>query len=156
MAKVYPSKIDRWLLVVLILSYGLGAWACLEALIAPDTPADRVIGAVVLGMLLATLLLVFPCRYRLTHSALHIRCGIIRSRVPLDAIERVRPTRNPLASAALSLDRLRIDYRTGRFTRSVMISPRDREGFLRELSARAPHLTSDAPDHLIRRERQPT
>jgi hypothetical protein len=42
-------------------------------------------------------------------------------------ITAITPTSNPLSSPALSLDRLRIDYGKGR---SVMISPRDKQGFL--------------------------
>lgn len=42
-------------------------------------------------------------------------------------------TSNPLASPALSLDRLKIEYGQGHW---IMISPRDREGFLRELESR--------------------
>ncbi|GIV58315.1 MAG: hypothetical protein KatS3mg042_1228 [Rhodothermaceae bacterium] len=156
MDTVYPSKIDRWLLVVLVLSYGAGFAACLQALVAPDTPADRWVGAGALVLLLATLLLVFPCRYHLTDTLLLVRCGVLRYRIPLDTIERIRPTRNPLASAALSLDRLQIDYRKGTFSRTVLISPRDREAFLRDLAARAPGLTPDGHGNLTRQVPQPS
>jgi hypothetical protein len=45
-------------------------------------------------------------------------------------IEDAAPTRNPLASMALSLDRLAIKTRDGR---GVLISPRDKEQFLTHL-----------------------
>jgi hypothetical protein len=48
-------------------------------------------------------------------------------------IRTVTPTRNPLSSPALSLDRLRIDYGRGR---RIMVSPRDPGAFLRELRRR--------------------
>jgi hypothetical protein len=38
-----------------------------------------------------------------------------------------------LTSPAFSLDRLRIEYGRGRW---IMISPRDKDGFLRELEVR--------------------
>jgi hypothetical protein len=46
-------------------------------------------------------------------------------------IESAEPSRNPLASMALSLDRIAIKVRTGR---DVLISPRDKAHFLRELA----------------------
>jgi hypothetical protein len=45
----------------------------------------------------------------------------------------VVPTRNPLSSPALSLDRLRIEYGQGR---AIMISPADKGPFLRALEER--------------------
>ena len=48
----------------------------------------------------------------------------------IDDIESVAPTRNPLTSMALSLDRLAIKTRGGR---GVLISPRNKEQFLKHL-----------------------
>ena len=42
----------------------------------------------------------------------------------------IRPTRNPLSSPALSLDRLRIDYGSGR---SIMVSPEDKDKFIGDI-----------------------
>jgi hypothetical protein len=70
--------------------------------------------------------------YTLSDSDLRIRSGPFGWRVSLADITSLTPTRNPLSSPALSLDRLRIQYGH----RSIMISPEDREGFLRELDRR--------------------
>ncbi|MCZ2156874.1 MAG: PH domain-containing protein [Bryobacterales bacterium] len=64
---------------------------------------------------------------------LRVRCGPLRWSIPLDHIHRVEPSRNSRSSPALSLDRLRIDYGCGKF---VLVSPEDKEGFLREINAR--------------------
>ncbi|GIV59560.1 MAG: hypothetical protein KatS3mg043_0649 [Rhodothermaceae bacterium] len=149
---VFPSKVDRWLIAVLVLSYGLGMAACLAALASESGTGDRVLAAGALLVLLATLSLIVPCRYRLAADALLIRSGVIRYRVPYDAIVRVRPTRNPLASPALSLDRLRIDYRAGNRRRFVLISPRHRQSFLHELATCVPGLTLDDRGHLTRHD----
>jgi hypothetical protein len=61
---------------------------------------------------------------------LRIRCGPVDSRIALSAITGITATRNPASSPALSLDRLQIDYGQGQ---SVMISPRDKESFIRDL-----------------------
>lgn len=72
-------------------------------------------------------------RYILSDRELLIRAGPLRWRVPLQEINVIEPTRNPLSSPALSFDRLRIDYARGR---SVMISPRNKDAFLRDIEAR--------------------
>jgi len=64
-----------------------------------------------------------------------VRFGVVRTRIPLAELTKVEPTRNPLASPALSLDRLSIVSGPG-LTGTVMISPADREGFLNELASK--------------------
>src|SRR5690606_1532665 len=71
--------------------------------------------------------------YTLDARYLHVRSGPFKWRVPLRDIRAVRPTRSPLSSPALSLDRLRIEFgRAG----SIMISPGDKDRFLTELECR--------------------
>ena len=55
------------------------------------------------------------------------------------------PTRNPLSSPALSLDRLRVTHRASSGERGLLISPADTAGFLAALAEHCPQLvrTSD-------------
>ena len=71
--------------------------------------------------------------YTLTDTDLRVRSGPFRWRVPLHEIRSIAPTHNPLSSPALSLDRLRIEHGERKW---LMISPRDKDGFLRELESR--------------------
>lgn len=138
-AAVYPSKIDRWLAVVLwvaILAMVVSAgslWA------AAGPPALR-FGVSALPLAMAAFMVWFlrGTRYELHPDRLVVRSGPFRWTVPLAAIREVRPTRNPLSSPALSLDRLEIAYRGSRL--GIMISPEPRGVFLQDLAARTPHL----------------
>jgi hypothetical protein len=69
-------------------------------------------------------------RYDLSRQSLIVRSGPFRWSIPLADIKSVTPTRNPLSSPALSLDRLRIEYGQGR---AIMISPSDKGAFVRAL-----------------------
>lgn len=129
----FASKVDGWLWVVLVGS----ALACLAAavsLLVTESTGGLPIAAaiVILGCALPAWLLA-STRYTLTSSELQAHSGPFRWHIALDEIRTVTPTRNPLSSPALSLDRLRIEYG---HKRSIMISPRDKEAFLRELEAR--------------------
>lgn len=73
----------------------------------------------------------FGTYYVFDKEYLIIRCGPIKEIVPYEKIISVKKTRNPLSSAALSIDRLEINY--GRIT---MISPAYKEDFLAELRNR--------------------
>jgi hypothetical protein len=127
----YPSKIDWWLGLVLAvapIACLLGAFATIRAGQGLFVSLGGVafIAAIYGG-------LVFPMRYGLDDDTLVVRFGLVRVGIALADITEVRPTRNPLSSPALSLDRLRIAYGT----KSIMISPADREAFLSDLSTRA-------------------
>jgi len=80
--------------------------------------------------------LVFPMRYGLDDTHLQVRFGICRQRIPLADILEVHPTRNPLSSPALSLDRLHVQFGQGIF-KTVMISPAERSRFLDDLAKTA-------------------
>jgi Bacterial PH domain len=130
----YPSKVDWWLAVVLAAAPVL----CVTVTVATFVEGEGV--AVALGssafLALIYLGLVFPMRYGITDDALVVRHGLVRQRIALRDIVEVYPTRNPLSSPALSLDRLYIRFGEG-FFKAAMISPADKPAFLEELAARA-------------------
>ena len=133
MTHVYSSKVDTWLAAVLVvaaLAVILVSW---RAVTAP-LPGKwlMVVPMLLLGVGLPVWL-VASTTYTVGPDTLLVRSGPFKWQVPLKDITAVIPTHNPLSSPALSLDRLRIDY--GR-NRSIMISPRDKEGFIRQLRAR--------------------
>lgn len=130
----YPSKIDWWLGAILVLA----PLASISGL-AIAISSGRGVGTAVAGVATFAAIyigLVFPTRYGIDHRHLIVRHGLVRRRIPLLAITEVAPTRNLLSSPALSLDRLRITF-GGAVSRSVMISPADRAGFLATLAASA-------------------
>jgi membrane protein YdbS with pleckstrin-like domain len=144
----FPSKVDGWLAVIL----AIAPLVSLVGFLDPSVWES-------VGMLLVALagpalfvaiygLLVFPMRYGISDDELIIRHGVVRQRAPLAKIISVEPTRNPLSSPALSLDRLKIS--TGSRVRdNIMISPADRDGFLALLAERS-GLVRDG-DRLLRR-----
>ena len=127
----FDSKIDTWLLVILVgvvivssisvaSALAIGGrelwWALLPATLGVGLPA---------WVFLST-------NYTIAGDVLIIRGGPFRWKIDIDSITSITPTSNPLSSPALSLDRLRIEYAKGR---AIMISPKDREEFLAELEA---------------------
>ncbi len=89
-------------------------------------------------------------RYELTGAELKITCGPFVTRVPIDAIVAVTPTRNPVSAPAPSLDRLQIDYTKGGDSAFVLVSPADKRGFIIALADHADGLSVVA-DRVVRR-----
>ncbi|MGV3590121.1 MAG: PH domain-containing protein [Gammaproteobacteria bacterium] len=141
MSRYFKSKVDWWyyaLIVSVALVLGLTAYAV--AAIEPAassrdtaTPAltFSVLAISVLPALGLPLWLLSNTGYTLDSTHLRVKSGPFSWTVPLADIRDVRPTRNPLSSPALSLDRLLIEHTGG----SIMISPADKDAFLRELDS---------------------
>ncbi len=130
MATVYRSKIDVWLIVVLAVSIVVSLITALTILLV-RSPAAWAVAAftAIIGAGLP-LWLLLSTHYTLGHGQLVVRSGPLKWRIPVAEITSITPTSNLLSSPALSLDRLRIDYGRGK---SVMISPRDKEQFVRDI-----------------------
>ena len=132
MPTVYRSKTDAWLLAVLAIAIIVSLFAALTILSA-GSPAAWAIAAftAIIGAGLP-LWLLLSTRYTLGHGQLVVQSGPFKWRIPVADITSVTPSSNPLSSPALSLDRLRIEYGRGS---SLMISPRNKEQFVRDMKA---------------------
>jgi membrane protein YdbS with pleckstrin-like domain len=130
---VFRSKVDNWLVAVIILSVLISlATISVTVKLAPAFLGVTLVLVVLTGAILP-LWLTRSTRYCLDDSTLLIQSGPFTWNVPINEIRNVEPTRNPLSSPALSLDRLRIEYGQGKW---IMISPDDKPSFLRELKLR--------------------
>lgn len=132
----YRSKLDWWLVLLLCLPPLAAIGLCINAALTRAT-SDLLVGSVA-AVFVACLYfgIIFPMRYGLDDTHLIVRHGVCRRRIPLAEISDVCPTRNPLSSPALSLDRLRVQFGQG-FFKVVMISPAERSQFLGDLAQRA-------------------
>ena len=132
MATVYKSKIDWWLPVILASAIMVCAYVSAEIVRTSSTATWWLLlltAGIGIGLPLWVLLGTY---YSLEPTQLLVRSGPFKWRVPIADITSVTATSNPLSSPALSLDRLRIEYGRGS---AIMISPRDKEKFLRDIEA---------------------
>jgi hypothetical protein len=138
---LFPSKIDRWIVWLTAIPLMISAGAVTSALLA-GPPLPAVFLMVGLEVLIVALIAwtYRGTRYLVTDREVVARSGPFRWRVEIAGIESIHPSRSPLSSPAMSLDRLEIRYGGGR---KLLISPEDREGFLEAAVARSRHLVRD-------------
>lgn len=120
--RTFRSKIDPWLIVIILASFVFPAflsWGHSEAFRT----------AIIIGAILWAFLfwLVFMTRYVVKGDELIVYGGIYKINIPLKDIISVESSKSLLAGPALSPDRLQIIY--GDY-KSVLVSPKDRAGFL--------------------------
>ena len=129
----FKSAVDLWLLVivalVVIISLGISA-----RLVMQRSPAGYLISiwliAVGIGL---PLWLLYTTQYVVKDEVLKIQSGPFKWTIPITSISQVVETTNPRSSPALSLRRLEITYGE---SKTIMVSPKDREGFLEAIGQR--------------------
>jgi uncharacterized membrane protein YdbT with pleckstrin-like domain len=129
----FPSKVDAWLVLVLVavLVLQLGVFIYVAANRTAAGPVFVALGATVAVYLLIGVTLA-RTYYEVDGRRLRVVSGFFRWTIPLADIRSVQATHSPLASPALSLDRLRIRYgKRG----SILVSPADKQHFLKALGA---------------------
>jgi hypothetical protein len=129
----FPSKRDWWLGLLI---WGLVLLAAVPALLKPGKGQLIIMVAVILfvGWIW------FGTGYEISDGELKIRSGPFRQRISIQEIRENKKTRNPLSSPACSLDRMEIKYGQ---SKRVMISPADKEGFIRLLVGKSPQISLD-------------
>ena len=132
MATVYKSKTDAWLLAILAVAIAVSLFAAIVTVSdgsAAAWPMAAFIAVIGVGL---PIWLLLSTRYTLEPRQLRVQSGPFKWHIKVADITSITPSSNALSSPALSLDRLRIDYGSGR---SLLISPRNKEQFLRDIEA---------------------
>jgi hypothetical protein len=147
---VHPSKIDAWLIGVLLGSAVFGLM-CAEAAAKSEQEHRVAIYLVYIGAVIAVVVLSLPTRYEITERDLLVRSGLMRWKIPLTDIQEIHPTESPVSSPAWSLDRLQVRFLRGGLEQSLCISPMDQAAFLADISAADMNLVVDG-DEVRRRK----
>jgi hypothetical protein len=137
--RVIPARVDAWLVVALVLVLTVMAAVIAPLLAAAGVPlgVKLLVGGLGLGTVLASLAVTVPVRYAFEGGGVFVRAGLLRLRLAYPDIMAAEKLVSPLSGAAWSWVKVRLVLRQGGM---VEIAPRDREAFLAELAARAPHL----------------
>lgn len=127
MDPVFRSKLDLWLVAVIVGIPVLVLEFMLEGAGIDDRGADLIAMGIVVVVLAFFVWLYFTTRYTIPSQAILVKSGPFSWIVPLREITSIEPTRNPASSPALSSDRLLIRYGGGD---ELMVLPADKAGFM--------------------------
>ena len=145
---VFTSKIDLWLAFLILGSSLLLILVPVWEWIYNDSSTTRIlfISLLTIPGSILLLLIFFNIKYSLSEDELFVKNGFSTQSIPLKDITHIIPTNSMLSAPALSLDRIEIKYKGG----SIVISPKDKEGFYRAIQERVPALEIDGDDGLIK------
>jgi hypothetical protein len=138
----FESKRDWWIVALL---RGVPILVLAAIVIVSWTKNERDLHGPAVGVLLLIVFELFFCEsilrstyYTIEGGMVIIRSSLLRWRIPIADIRSITPTRNPLSSPAMSLDRLLIRYGT----KQIMVSPAEKQRFIEALRAVNPAIST--------------
>lgn len=126
---VYPSEIDLWIVVLLMLAPLMTAGLSLYALLEGNTRDAMILFATAGVIVMVSAIFTVPCRYTLDDEFLFIRCGLFRFKLSVKDIDRIEKSGSWLSGPALSLKRVLIVCNGRRY----LVSPINRDDFINDL-----------------------
>lgn len=129
---VFESKVDNWLLLIVGVAMAMSLSAFTVLLFVQPTVPNVFLALFILpvGVVLPLWVLI-STKYMVTQDELRVQSGPFKWVIARKDIASITETRNPLATPALSLDRLLICYENDK---KIMVSPEDKESFLKALA----------------------
>jgi len=124
---VFRSKVDTWLSCVLLIAAAMALRAAATTL-RQDSGTGLLVAVVLvlIGAILPMWILLGTV-YSVESGTLRIRSGPFSWRIAVESIRAIEPSRSPVSSPALSLERLRVEYGAGKW---VLVSPADQRAFI--------------------------
>lgn len=134
-AVLYRSAVDLWLVLVIVGCEALVIWTAIDAAIEKGA-IDWTTLLVAIGCS-AIFIPLFDIKYVMYEEHLLVSMSIFgKTRIAYKDIVDVKKSCNPLSSPAMSLKRVQIDYIENGVHRMTLISPKNREIFMKEIEDR--------------------
>jgi hypothetical protein len=130
--KIYKSKVDWWLGLVLVYPIFSSVASIIEG---------EWIGYIGIGLCLLFIVFISKStRYIISENHLIVKCMfIVNDKIEISKIRKIEKTNSILSSPALSLDRISIKFNK---YDEVYISPKERQAFIDELLKINPEIES--------------
>ena len=127
--QIFRSKIDWWVLGFLICLTGL----LLQLLLTMQAKGTLLQFPVHAAVYVMTIVFVWwpawNTKYTVDEEYLSIRCLFLTWKIKRSEIQSISKTNNSVASPALSLKRLKVDYVKEGEPKFVLVSPRNQQAF---------------------------
>ena len=117
--KIYKSKIDWWLIILILILFG---YPIVDGILSKEYVLSLVFGLI----LIIFFFLSKTIQYKIDGENL----VIWKTKIDIKTIRKIYRTNTPLSSPAMSLDRIAIVY--NKFD-EVLLSPEERDEFINEL-----------------------
>lgn len=130
----YKSKIDWWLIIVLILASVILVQSIYINLKTYNLYQNLPYFIFYSLIMVLIWLPITTTYYVVDTKNLKVQSMFFKWEIPLENIHKIEQTSNPLSAPALSLDRIRIKYMQNGSPHSIMVSPKNKAEFIKAIS----------------------
>lgn len=138
--KIFHSKVDMWLLSIIIFALGLVFLPLILADMSFEKAFEIFLLQILAGIfgLVSFCLMARSCKYIFYDDFLHVKCfPFISVKIKYSDIRAFYDSHNIASAPAFSLDRIRIDFGEKKKVQPfTLVSPKDKKGFYAELESR--------------------
>lgn len=134
MKTIFPSKKGLELIIPLVLVFTFIGYQAYKE--------PKIVGIIIILLLVGFFVHLFVSTYYVVDGdRLYIKCSVFYNvSIGMNSILKISETNNPMSSPATSLDRLEIVYKKGEFSDLIIISPKDKKGFIDLLLEQNPNI----------------
>ncbi|ALH94527.1 PH domain-containing protein [Acinetobacter equi] len=129
----FHSKIDWWVLAFLVCMTGL----LIQLLLSMQAKGNISAYPLHTATYILTIFIIWwpaiNTRYVIDNGKLIIKCMFLKWQIPLEQIHKIETTTNSVASPALSLDRLKLEYTQNGKDKFIIVAPRNKQAFCKAL-----------------------
>lgn len=129
---VFKSKVDIWMAIIFI-------FIPISMIYGVITEPSAVLLLVTVFIIVLLCILFFGTKYVIEKDELIVYGGIYKKRIPIKQIRSLRPSKNPLSAPAMSIDRIEITFDP--HIQVILVSPKEREQFVKKLLEINPSIT---------------
>ena len=134
---VFRSRIDFWLLILLLSLSGFLIFHVCSSLIQQAINAETIVTLLIVTAVIYVLWLpIQRTRYCFNDHALKVESLGVDLSIPYACIQNIKPCVSLMAAPALSIQRLEITFQTHHLKETVHISPKYPQQFCEELTKR--------------------
>jgi len=139
---IFRSRYDLWLKIIFAIA-NVMMLGSVVVLFIDGTPSSILVGIFTAAILAGVIWIQAATYYRIDADTLFVRCGPLHWTIPIASITAMTATDDPTSGPALSLERVRVEITKNGEKNEILISPEDREGFMREVQARGASQTTE-------------
>ena len=132
---IFRSRYDLWLKIIFAIT-NVMMLGSVVVLIRNGRLDSIIVAIFTAAIFVGVVWMQFATYYRVDDDALFVRCGPLHWTIPISSIIDMTATDDPTSGPALSLQRVRVEFTKNGEKDEILISPEDREGFMREVRAR--------------------
>lgn len=140
---LYRSKIDFWIVIILTCMTSFLLYTLYESRNTAAISEMIIISIIYIVIFYIIWLPIFNTKYQIKDDCIEVKSMFFKWNIPLKEIKNINFCTSFISAPALSISRIEIIYSSKGIRETIMISPKDRDTFRKELDKKISSIKSN-------------